>query len=399
MRIWLAFLFVAICPTLAFAQATSFRDDAFALEGLINRQYAYSERLPGQRVVLTPKLRAEAEAVASRRDLIRFAERALLLLADHHAITGASLSDSWAVFPSYGDLWVEHRGGQYLIEQVREDSPAAKAGVRAGDRLVAAGGVPVAQAVASFWSEIGTMGGGERDAFAARVLAAGRRDRPRVLTFQRGSTKPFQLHLPNLYGSEKDRPALFAHQEGRSLVIRFNDSLGSDETIPAFDRIMASARSGQPVVLDLTDTPSGGNSSVARGIMGWFVSKPTAYQVHSLPVEEQETGIARQWVEQVLPRRGKFHAGPVTVRVGRWTGSMGEGLAIGFNTIGAQVVGTRMAGLLGAIYDHPLGSSGLIVKLPTERLCAVDGTARERFVPATSGSETQRGAAATRFAC
>ena len=141
-------------------------------------------------------------------------------------------------------------------------------------------------------------------------------------------------------------------------------------------------RPGQTVVLDLTDTASGGNTSVARGVMGWFVSEPRPYQVHNLPAEERETGVPRQWVEQVLPRAGKHHDGPVTVRVGRWTGSMGEGLAVGFDALGARVEGGRMAGLLGAIYDLRLERSGLVIKVPVERLYAVDGTPREAFAPA-----------------
>ena len=40
-----------------------------------------------------------------------------------------------------------------------------------------------------------------------------------------------------------------------------------------------------------------------------------------------------------------------------------------------------MAGLLGAIYDHRLENSGLVIKLPTERLAHVNGTPRETFVP------------------
>jgi carboxyl-terminal processing protease len=60
---------------------------------------------------------------------------------------------------------------------------------------------------------------------------------------------------------------------------------------------------------------------------------------------------------------------------------MGEGLAIGFAALGARVEGTPMAGLLGAIYDHKLPRSGIVVKLPTERLYAVDGTPREKFAP------------------
>jgi carboxyl-terminal processing protease len=356
--------------------------DARSIEKLVNDDYAYLDRFPGGRMPMTAKLRAEAAVVSDAKQLIRYSERALTLLADHHAITGSSLPDSWAVFPTYADLWVERRGNAYVIEQVRGMSPAQREGVLAGDRLVAVDGRPIAAAVADFWADLGASGGGERDGFAARVLAAGKRDRERRLTLQRGSAAPRELRLPNLYFMPlMDRPVIqFTESEG-DFLISFNDSLGYDATISAFDSAMARARPGQRIVIDLTDTPSGGNTTIARAILGWFVQKPTFYQIHSLPAEERQSGIARQWVEQVLPRRGKFHNGPVTVRVGRWTGSMGEGLAIGFDSIGARVEGSRMAGLLGAIYDHKLDKSGQVIKFPTERLSHVNGTPREKFVP------------------
>jgi len=361
---------------------SDFAADARSIEGLVNVNYAYLERFPGQRMPMTARLRAEAEAVSSEKELVRFSERALALLADHHAISGSSFKDSWAVFPSYGDLWIERRGGQFVITAVRAGSPAAEAGVRAGETLLAVDGQSTAAAVAAFWADLGARGGGERDDYAARVLAAGKRDRPRLLTIGHPLSRPRQLSLPNLYFlALANRPVLRGSEVGPDLVIDFFDSLGQDATIPAFDAAMARAKPGQRVILDLTDTPSGGNTTVARAVLGWFVDKPTFYQVHRLPAEERRTGIARQWVEQVLPRAGKRHRGPVTVRVGRWTGSMGEGLAIGFAAIGARVEGDRMAGLLGAIYDHRLEKSGKIIKFPTERLMAVDGTPREAFVP------------------
>jgi len=361
---------------------SDFAADARSIETIVNEQYAYLDRFPGGRMPMTDKLRAEANAVSTARELVRYSERALALLADHHAITGSSTKESWAVVPSYSDLWVERQGGDYVVEQVRADTPASQAGIQAGDRLVSVNGVPFAMAVANFWADLGTTGGADRDAYAARVLAAGRRDRPRQLTIQTGKAAPRTLTLPNLYYRNLlDRPLISASEKGQELVVQIHDSLGNEATIQGFDRVMERAKPGQPIVIDLTDTPSGGNTTVARGIMGWFVSKPTFYQMHRLPAEERESGIARQWVEQVLPRAGKHHSGPVTVRVGRWTGSMGEGLAIGFDAIGARVEGSAMAGLLGAIYDHRLERSGQMIKIPTERLYAVDGTPREGFVP------------------
>ena len=64
---------------------------------------------------------------------------------------------------------------------------------------------------------------------------------------------------------------------------------------------------------------------------------------------------------------------------------MGEGIAIGFAALGARVEGTKMAQLKGAVYDFPLPSSGLVVKLPAERLYTVSGLPREKFVPAATG--------------
>lgn len=359
--------------------------DARSIERLIDEDYAYLDRFDGGRMPMSDKLRAEADAVDSREALIRYAERALTTLADHHAITGASLVDSWALVPSYSDLWVELRGGAYLVTAVREGSPAERGGIRAGDRLVATGPAPTSQsfdlAVALFWADLGLPVTEERAGYAARVIAAGRRNVPREFTVRRGGVVG-QVELPNLYASQQaNRPPMTVSQEDGDLMIRFNDSLGDSGAIAAFDEAMAKAAPGQRIVLDLTDTASGGNTSVARAILGWFVDKPTSYQMHTLPAEERQTGIPRQWIEQVLPRPGKHHSGPVTVRVGRWTGSMGEGLALGFDAIGAKVEGGPMAGLLGAVYDYKLEQSGLVIKFPVERLFHVDGTPREMFVP------------------
>jgi carboxyl-terminal processing protease len=369
----------AAVPTVS---AAEYRADALAIEPLINLHYAYLDRFPGQAAPISERLRAEAAQVADRRALLRYAERALLALADHHAITGASQADSWAVVPSYSDLWIVRAGDSYLVDAVREGSPAAAAGVRVGDRLTAVAGIPTDRAVEAFWADLGLPVTEERAAFAARILAAGRRDRPRTLSFRTGSAAARQLVLPNLYSAAPaERPPVTVTSGRARLTIRINNSLGDDSTIAAFDSAMGQAKAGDRIVIDLRDTPGGGNTTVARAMMGWFVDRPRAYQVHNLPSEERETGVARQWIEQVLPRRGAGHKGPVRVLVGRWTGSMGEGLAIGFDALGARVIGGRMAGLLGAVYDHRLEHSGLVLKLPTERLMTTDLTPREDFVP------------------
>ncbi|WP_375392066.1 PDZ domain-containing protein [uncultured Sphingomonas sp.] len=361
--------------------ASDYRADALALDEQVTAQYAYLDRFPGGAAPASPQLAAAREAVHDRDSLLRYAEDKLASLADHHAITGASFPDDWAIVPTYADLWIVQARGGFRVDAVRPESPAANAGIMAGDRLVAVGAQPVAAAVAAFWAAVGRPGAADADAYAARVLAAGRRDRPRVLTIA-GRTGVRTLTLLSLYAAPApNRPPVACRREGGQATLRLANSLGEQDTIAAFDRCLASLAPGAPIELDLTDTPSGGNTSVARAMMGWFVTEATPYQLHQLPAEERETGIPRQWLEEVLPRPGKHHPGPVTVRVGRWTGSMGEGLAIGLAGIGARVCGGPMAGLRGAVYDVALPKSGLVVKLPAERLYTIGGTPREAWTP------------------
>ena len=105
-------------------QQPDYAADARSIERLVNEDYAYLERFDGRRMPMSETLRAAAAAVDSRDALIRYAERALTALADHHAITGSSLADSWALVPSYSDMWVERQGGAYVVTAEREGSPA-----------------------------------------------------------------------------------------------------------------------------------------------------------------------------------------------------------------------------------------------------------------------------------
>lgn len=316
MRLAIAFALLATAADAPGLTAADYLADARAVAPMIVDAYAYPDHWPGGVLPRSAALDAERDAVHDRTTLLHYAENVVAALADHHAITGASFPDDWALVPSYADLWIE--GDR--ITAVRAASPAANAGVVAGDRLVAVGGQPLATAVADFWARLGLTVTPERRDYAARVLAAGRRDRPRMLTIAHGGA-PRTLALPSLYAARRGQVPLTV--AGAS--IRINDSLGEQATIGAFDAAMATLPPGARVALDLRETASGGNTSVARAIMGWFVRKATPYQVHNLSAEERETGVPRRWLEEVLPRPGKFHPGPVTALVGAGRGAWAGG--------------------------------------------------------------------------
>ena len=385
-------LFAAAAMLCSATSENDYRLAARDLDVKIAKNYAYLDKLPGEQVPQSDVLTAEREAVHDERTLLAYAEKRMISLADHHAITGSSFRDSWAVVPTYADIWVVEKGDRFVVDAVRDESPAEQQGMAAGDLITRIDGVPVPQAVSGFWEGLGLKVTPARAEYAARVLVAGRRDRARTLTIQSRSGAVRELVLPSMYAQKQEaRPPVSSCTRNRLTVIRFNNSLGDSATIAAFDGALAAVPPRNALVLDLRDTPSGGNTTVARAIMGWFVRKPRGYQIHNRPAEERETGIPRQWIEQVLPRSGRYRASLPTVLVGRWTGSMGEGMAIGFAALGARVEGTRMAGLVGSVEDLQVGQTDLFVKLPTEQLFSVTGAPREAFVPeAVAGDEVSR---------
>ena len=76
--------------------------------------------------------------------------------------------------------------------------------------------------------------------------------------------------------------------------------------------------------------------------------------------------------------------------VGHWTGSMGEGIAIGFDGMKrAKITGTKMAGLLGAIYTFRAKETNIGYQIPAESMYHINGTPREDYIPnyLTSGEK------------
>src|SRR5690348_6822223 len=115
-------------------QKIDYAADAKALDQLVIENYAYEDHWPGGVLPESPQLAAERAAVHDHDSLLHYAEDRIASLADHHAITGSSFKDSWAIVPTYADLWISRRGSDYVIDSVRKGSPAAQAGIVAGDR-------------------------------------------------------------------------------------------------------------------------------------------------------------------------------------------------------------------------------------------------------------------------
>jgi len=348
----------------------------------IGSTYAYFDSKPLQWSQVCELYRADLAKVGNRDQFVTLLEQVIDELYDPHSQLNTNTAQSYRLVPSGTDLWAEWHDGRAVITQVRENSDAARAGVRPGMGVVTFNGKPIAALVDARMGRVYPHSTAAARDWALRSVLAGVHETPRVLGLQVGG-KPRAISLPapdqHFRG---EQPVTSSEIRPGIGYIRLNDSLGNDATVPAFDAALDALRSTRGLVVDLRNTASGGNSSVARGILGRFVRTDLPYQKHILPAEEKETGVRRSWLELVSPR-GERYANPVVVLVNRWTGSMGEGLAIGFDATGAgKVVGTEMARLVGATYTIPLPATGIRANVPAERLQHVNGQPREQFRPA-----------------
>jgi carboxyl-terminal processing protease len=326
---------------------------------------------------------ADLRGVKSRDEFITLLERVLDELYDPHTQLTVNLERSPRLVPSGTDLWAEWWEGRATITQVRSSSDAERAGLKHGAIVIAIDGVPIGEAVEARQGRSYAHSVAAARDWALRAVLAGRHNTRRVLQIQeRGLTRTVELPAAEQFGvggapldASEIRPGVG--------YIRLNDSLGNGGVVPEFDRALDGLRQARGLIIDLRNTPSGGNSSVARGILGRFVERDQAYQKHVLPSEERATGVRRSWLELVSPRGDFIYSRPVAVLVNRWTGSMGEGLAIGFDATGTgTVVGTAMAGLVGATMRVMLPRTGIGINVPSERLYHVNGVPREAFQPA-----------------
>lgn len=370
-----------------FAQ-TNYQKDFDEFWQNIDQYYAYADvqHLDWQKVRTI--YRPMVSGVSDRDGFIRLLEQMLFELHNGHASLNTNLSTSNKLVPSGLDVFVEEKNGRFLVSDVRKSSGMEASGIRPGMQIVKVNGSDVAESLKKFYPKYTDAPDASMKRFALDRLFAGTHDRQMELTVLSDGKRLVFKPVPVI-----TRVSLLDTQilNPSTALISIRNSLGNSDLIAEFDKTLDGFLDYKNIVIDLTDTPGGGNSTVARAIMGRFVSEMKPYQVHEF--DEKSFGTKRHFVEYVSPR-GKTFKGNVYILVGHWTGSMGEGMAIGFDGMDrATVIGTKMAGLIGAVWSFKLTESGIGYQIPAERLYHVNGTPRENYLPkvlTANGEETMK---------
>ncbi|MGJ1203810.1 S41 family peptidase [Sphingobacterium lactis] len=359
----------------SFAQ-TKYQKDFIEFWTDINNHYAYLEQQNIEWEKVKEIYEPQTEKIANNNEFIRFLENVLNELHNGHSSLNTNLNTSNRLIPSGSDLYVEESGNKFYIKDLRKGFGADLAGLKIGMEVTLLNGKPIEEQLKKFLPKYTDTPNQKMYQYALDMLFAGTHDTKREITVIENGKK--KIFYPVTYGNREELLYSKVLNE-KTAYIKINNSLGNNNLIAEFDKTLDSLFRYKNLVIDLTETPGGGNTTVARAIMGRFTDKLLPYQIHEFDEKQYQT--KRHWVEYVTPRKD-IYKGNVYILVGHWTGSMGEGMAIGFDGMKrAKIIGTQMAGLIGAISNFQLSETKIGFQFPTERLYHINGTPRENFVP------------------
>ncbi|WP_177208166.1 S41 family peptidase [Pseudoalteromonas denitrificans] len=353
------------------------------LNTTVKSQYAYIDRANFDVIALIKEFELRALSAKNKKDFADIAQQFVRHFYDPHLNLGPYDENDFSVSPTGSDLWGLYQNEKFIIEDVKAQAAADSAGIRPGAEIITIDSLPVRAAVESVFGKSFEKLNTAQINYGLNVSLGGKRHKTRMLELKiNNSTQSFNL-APS-YQSINDLnngPTLSYKKLNDIGYIRFNNALGNMKTVEAFKHALTELVDTKSLIIDLRNTPSGGNTGVAEPILGHFVKTKTPYQQYQ--VQEENTSYRNAQMQQAYVEPTKPHYNkPIVVLAGRWTGSMGEGMTIGFDAIGAKtVIGSEMADLLGGIKTVQLTHSNTWLEVGFERLFHMNNTYREDFVP------------------
>ena len=369
------FLVLLFATNTLFSQ-TNYQKDFIEFWTDIDNHYAYLDQQDIDWEKVREIYEPKAAKVSNDYEFIQFLESVLNELHNGHSSLNTNLKSSNRLIPSGSDIYVEKSGNKYYIKDLRKGFGADLSGLKIGMEVKLFNSKPIEDQLTKFLPKFTNEPTQEMYQYALDILFAGTHDTEREVTVIENERE--KTYCPIAY---RNRDELLYSKifNDSTAYIKINNSLGNNILITVFDQTLDSLLQYQNLIIDLTETPGGGNTTVARAIMGRFTNKLLPYQIHEFDEKEYQT--KRHWMEYVPPRKD-IYKGKVYILVGHWTGSMGEGMGIGFDGMRrAKIIGTQMAGLLGAISNFQLSETKIGFQFPTERLYHINGTPREKFIP------------------
>ncbi len=322
---------------------------------------------------------AKIKALKSKDDVLLYFEYLLDEFYDSHLTLTSHNKKSYRL---HSPIFSKTKSNVTLITQVWKSQIASKMPHNIiGAEILSFNGIAFNQMIDSFPTSCNDKTRDDVRSWIGNKILAGRYSEPRNLDLKLSNGKQVSINLDNIKYKE-DVGFVSVHKIDNIGVIRINDALGKNKLISQFDSALKTVMNTDGLILDLRNTISGGNTYVARGIMGRFINKTTPYQKHWTYQNFSDQPLVESSSIALVSPRGDIYNKPLVVLANRWTGSMGEGLTIGFDAMKrAKIVGTEMAKLKGSMYGYSFKNRKYGYQLSGEKMYHLNSTPREDFIP------------------
>lgn len=325
-----------------------------------------------------PNIKTEEESVL-------FFEYLLDEFYDSHLTLNTNRSSS---FRLYSPIYATLKNGKVFISNLWQTQIENTKYEIVGSELLKINGIDPDKSIEQFPTRCTNKNYEKVKEWIINKILAGRYNQPRILTLKLNNNDTIEFDLDKLKYKQRSE-LLTTNIQDNIGIIRLNNSLGNNNLIEEFDQSLEKLMNTKGLIIDLRNTVDGGNSYVARGIMGRFINETKPYQKHLITEKyDDNPTIERSWIEYVSPREKQYKK-PVVILVGRWTGSMGEGLAIGFEGMGrAEIVGSEMERLAGEMNGFSFKHRNYGYRLSFAKLHHINGTPRELYIPSNYVKQT-----------
>lgn len=345
----------------------------------LNREYAYFDIKQTKWNEVKNIYTKELDSLKNDAEFLALLENVKDELYDAHIGFNRNLESSFRLIPNDLDAYISYEDGKYIISDMRSDYKIQDSALMIGDEIYTVNGKSIVTLVEENLPKSIKNPNKEVREYFANLVFAGKHNEPRNIGVLRNKQiDTIALEKATIKKQPKQLLEYFVIQKNFG-YIKINNSLGNNQMIQAFPKVVDVLKDTKGLIIDLRATQNGGNAEVAKAIMGKFIKEPMPYQVHERVGLEREFSIKRRFVELLYPLENPYDK-PVYILVSRWTGSVGEAIAQGFSNMeNATIVGTPMAKLLGAVNCRTMPNSGIRYCYPFEKLFNVDGTPRENF--------------------
>jgi hypothetical protein len=351
----------------------------------ISNNYIYLEEKNIDLNCIQEYYEKQIQNIKTEEETVLFFEYLLDEFYDNHLTLRTNRKSSFRLF---APIYTTIENGKPIITDIWQTQINNLNRNIIGAEILKFNGIEFQQVIKDFPTHCNDKTLPETKEWIANKILAGRYNEPRILSLKLRNNKEIEFDLDSIKLINNNN-LLTSKTVNDIGIIRINNSLGNDNLVSEFDKTLDGLSNTKGLIIDLRNTIFGGDSYEARGLMSRFIKEPKPYQKHSfIAKSENNPDVERSWIEYVSPRLEQYE-NPVIILVGRWTGSMGEGLAIGFEGMErAEIVGSEMRRLAGEVYDFGFKHQRYGYKLSTAKLYHVNGTIREKYIPTNYVKQT-----------